>query len=138
MSARWVLPDTSLWVQHLRGVPATTSRLKPHIDQGTAALCEPVMMELLAGAPKYRAAVIERLGRQLPSLPFDGELDFRVAADLVRRVRVSGHTLRSPVDALIAAVVLRHPDVVLVHDDVDFERISAVAPLRQERWTRAG
>lgn len=132
------LLDSSIWIQHMRGYEPTVQRVHDLTVTGLLRICEPVVMELLAGVFGSADRRVVALVRQAVSLPFDPDLDFRVAADLMRRVRASGHTLRSPVDALIAAVALRHPDVVLVHDDVDFERIAAVAPLRQERWTRAG
>ena len=130
------LLDSSIWVQHLRGVEPFVQRVNELSATGLLRTCEPVMMELLSVGPVRPDPRVLALSRRAESLSFESDLDFRVAADLMRRVRASGHTLRSAVDALIAAVALRHPDVVLVHDDVDYERIAAVVPLRHERWTR--
>ena len=43
--------------------------------------------------------------------------------------RRQGVTLRSTIDCLIAQLVLEI-DAVLLHDDIDFERIKSVRPLR--------
>jgi predicted nucleic acid-binding protein len=60
--------------------------------------------------------------------------DFDVAAEVYRTVRLSGHTVRSLIDCLIAAVAERC-GATLAHADVDFDRIAAVRPdLRTESW----
>lgn len=53
-------------------------------------------------------------------------MDYAAAAELYRAVLLSGHTVRSSVDCLIAAVALR-TGAVLVHRDRDFRRLGAVA-----------
>ncbi|MDO8308189.1 MAG: PIN domain-containing protein [Actinomycetota bacterium] len=129
-----VLADTSVWVTHLRGNSRATSRLLAGNADGSLTMTEPVAMELLAGARPGQVAALDQLVNAIPSLGILPDLDFRAAAAIKRAVRADGHTVRSLVDCLIAAVVLRHGDVVLVHDDIDFERIASVTDLRQERW----
>ena len=130
-----VLIDSSVWIALLRGgVPDLRERLATRAaDGGRIVMCEPVAMELLAGAKPSAMADIERLVDGLPSLILDPILDFRVAADLSRRARTAGRTVRSSMDCLIAAVATRH-DALLVHHDRDFDVLAAVSPLRAERW----
>lgn len=53
--------------------------------------------------------------------------DIDAAADIYRAVRASGHSVRSAIDCLIAAIAERH-GARLVHADGDFVRIAAVVP----------
>ena len=130
-----LLVDTSVWVALLRGgVPQLTERLAERVSDGSRIVtCEPIAMELLAGARPGAQAEVERLVDGVPSLLVDPGLDFRVAADLYRRTRAAGRTVRSSMDCLIAAVATRY-DVVLVHHDRDFDALASVCPLRTERW----
>jgi predicted nucleic acid-binding protein len=91
-------------------------------------------MELLAGASRQGTATVERLLDSMPTLAVDPHVDFRAAARIYRDARADGQTIRSMIDCLIAAIALRHQDVIVVHDDVDFERIARVTDLRHEHW----
>ena len=88
-------------------------------------------MELLAGPTDPFA--VRRLEDQLgtlEALPVDPSHDFRAAATLARAVRRSGHTVRSMIDCLVAAIALRYGSDVW-HCDEDFVRIADVTDLRQ-------
>ena len=124
-----ILVDTSVWVDYLRGSDTVaTTRLRELLATRPSEVvtCEPVAMELLAGAGDDLAvARLERLTTGLPSVTLDPRLDFRAAATLLRQARRRGETVRSLVDCLIAAVALRH-DVTVMHKDRDFD---VLAPL---------
>jgi len=130
-----LLVDSSVWIALLRGhVPGLKDRLAARaVDGSHIVMCEPIALELLAGARADSLAEVQRLVDGLPSLALDPTLDFRVAADLARRASTSGRTVRSSMDCLIAAVATRH-DAVVVHHDRDFEMLASVSPLRAERW----
>lgn len=123
------LVDTSVWVDWFRGVDSSASRLVHELaaDPTSIATTQPVVMELRAGASAAQLAVVEDVVSRMVLLGVDPDLDFLVAADLYRAVRVRGDTPRSMVDCLIAAVALRY-DAVLVHRDRDYARIGAAAP----------
>ena len=128
------LIDSSVWIAHLR---APRPGLAPSLEgvqqrYGRLVTCEPVAMELLAGARGAEIAVVEALVDGLAQLPLEPLVDFRTAASLYRDARPAGHTIRSLVDCLIAAVALRH-DATVVHVDRDFELLALVSPLRVER-----
>ena len=74
---------------------------------------------------------VERILNSTANLVLDTNLDFAAAAAIFRAVRRSGHTVRSKVDCLIAAIAIRH-DVPLLHRDADFERIAAVTGMRHQ------
>ncbi|MFN8079586.1 MAG: PIN domain nuclease [Kineosporiaceae bacterium] len=127
------LIDTSAWVDYLRAAPTratATVREMLTTEPDQVAICEPIAMELLAGAGDgIRSARLELLVNGLPSLSVEPATDFRAAATIYRAARRAGLTIRSLVDCLIAAQAIRH-DVILIHKDVDYEVIAQLTPLR--------
>jgi predicted nucleic acid-binding protein len=127
-----ILVDTSLWIEVLRGRDnVATGRLRAAIaeDPASIATTEPIVMELLAGAPDLRALdQISALVASMPLLPIDAARDFANGAALFRTARSSGLTVRSLMDCLIAAIAVRHA-ATLWHRDADYLAISSVAPL---------
>ena len=91
---------------------------------------EPVMLEVLAGA-RSRADLhrVRRFLHTLEIVPVVGLDDHERAADLYRRCRANGVTIRSLIDCLIAAVAIRRGAAVL-HEDRDFEALAAHTELR--------
>ncbi len=132
-----LLVDSSLWIDHLRDrAPAASNSLAIALGGGRSTavrMCEPVAMELIAGASPVQLGTVVTLIDGLVSLDVDPVLDFRTAGELARRTRATGRTVRSIVDCLIAAIAIRH-DAVLVHRDRDFDALAAVSSLRAERW----
>jgi tRNA(fMet)-specific endonuclease VapC len=99
------------------------------------ATCVPVIAETLFGIgllPRARQnlAEWERLKPLLPCF-LPSETDAELAAQLQISLRRRGWQLET-VDALIAAVALRH-DLVLLTSDKDFQDIPN---LQQENWLR--
>ena len=129
-----ILADTSAWVEYLRatGSPVHLRLRRLIADEGELATTEVVMMELLAGeaSPEDMARLRRLLGR-FELLPVEGLADYEAAAELYRRCRAGGETVRNPTDCLIAAVAMRHGATVL-HRDHDFEVIARHTPLRVE------
>lgn len=132
-----LLVDSSLWIDHLRDrAPDASHRLAQALGDGRSTevrMCEPVAMELIAGASPVQLGTVVALVDGLVALDVDPVLDFRAAGELARRARATGSTVRSIVDCLIAAIAIRH-DAVLVHRDRDYDTLAAVSPLRAERW----
>jgi len=127
-----ILADSSAWVEYLRatGSPVHLRVRQLIADQGDLVTTEVVMMELLAGetTPDGVARLRRLLGR-FEMLPIEGLADFEAAAELCRRCRAAGESVRKLTDCLIAAVALRH-GATLLHRDRDFEVIARHAPLR--------
>ena len=86
-------------------------------------------MEVLAGTTTDVVGRVEHLLHSQALLAVDPGLDYHAAADLHRRVRRTGRSVRSLDDCLIAAVALRC-DATVTHRDADFLAIAEVAPLR--------
>lgn len=127
-----VLIDSSAWIEYFRatGSPAALEvRRLLSEEQDRVVMCEPMAMEILAGAvDDSRYAALEQLVNGLPTLGIDVTVDYRGAAAIYRTARRAGRTIRSITDCLIAAVCIRHA-VTLVHRDTDFEVIAAITGL---------
>jgi predicted nucleic acid-binding protein len=125
------LIDSSAWIEFFRrtGSPANVAvREMMHERPGDVAITEPVMLELLAGAPGGHAFTqIEKLTGALRLLPVNAAVDYRDAAIAYRAVRRSGNTVRKTMDCLIAAVAAR-TGATLVHRDRDFDLLAAALP----------
>jgi predicted nucleic acid-binding protein len=127
-----IVVDTSIWVDFLRGQDtAQVQRLVALIegDEGVG-ITDVILGEILQGAPTEAAA--RRLDARFA--PFDCFRletldDFRRAAQLYRRARSAGHTIRRTLDCLIASVCVRE-DLPILHDDSDFDRLAASTELR--------
>ena len=130
-----VLIDTSAWIEYLRatGSAAAVEVRRLLTSDTEIVVCEPIAMEILSGAVRADSyAKLQRLVDGLPSLKLDDTIDFRSAAAIFRNARLSGRTIRSVNDCLIAALAIRH-DVELVHSDADYDVIAGITPLKARR-----
>lgn len=126
-----ILADTSAWVEYDRATgSAADQRLAALIaDGGPLVVTEPVLMEVLAGAPsEAREADLRRLLLSFGFLPFDAVTDFEAAARIYRRCRHAGVTPRGMVDCMIAAVAYRR-GAALLSWDIDVDRVAQVIGL---------
>ena len=122
--------DSSVWIQHFRGQETSAvTRLRALLQEGVEdiVLLDLVLMEVLRGF------VHDRDWRQarsalaaLPLVAAAGEAVAVCAADLYRRQRRRGITIRSAVDLMVAAWCLEH-GCALLHADRDFDGIDGLA-----------
>lgn len=124
-----ILVDTSAWIEFLRDTGSSTCAAVDRLLADDLAICDPVAMEVLAGAldEHHLAQLRGLLGRamMLPTTP----ADYDVAAALYRACRLRGETVRKLIDCLIAAVAIRAGAVVL-HADADFAALARHTDLR--------
>lgn len=86
-------------------------------------MCDPVRMEVLAGArDEWHLERLQRLLARTVLIPTESA-DFDAAAELYRRCRRAGETVRSFIDCLIAAVAIR-AGLPVLHSDVDFTALA--------------
>jgi len=116
-----VLVDTSVWIDFLRGtasVPANTMETLL-MDRSDICICGVIMTEILQGIrnDKQFAKTLDLLEAAV-FLPMIHETFIR-SAQLYRKMRKKGFTIRKPIDCMIAAVAIEH-DVPLLHKDKDF------------------
>ena len=125
-----VIVDTSVWVLAGRGELDLDARL----PEDPIAICPPVLLEVLQGVSGGRRQMAMRIALERAEM-LDAPMPlqrFEYAAELYRRCRDEGLTIRSSLDCLIAASAIMHA-LPLVHDDRDFDHIAQVAPLKAVR-----
>ena len=125
-----LLADTSAWVEYLRGTGSpTAARLRAAIAANDVLVIDPVYLEVMAGT---RSPAINGTRLLLEAQHFEtlmSRQDWLAAAEIYRRLRQRGVTIRSHMDALIAAVAIRL-EVEVLHRDRDFDIIEQHTTLR--------
>jgi len=124
------LVDTSVWVNFFRAHRPVN--LESLVEFDDIVTCPPVIQEVLSG---FRdEAALRRARESMLALPIlDSPLPlarYLEAAELFRRGRRAGLTIRSPVDCLIGAIACA-ADVEVLHTDRDFVALAKISPLRQ-------
>ena len=118
-----ILIDTSAWVEFLRNTGSTVCERVDAAISGDIAICDPIRMEILAGAQNERhLASLHRLIAIAIVLPTE-PLHYEEAAMLYRRCREGGDQVRKLIDCLIAAVAI-HAEVPVLHRDKDFDSLA--------------
>jgi len=93
------------------------------------AVCEPVRMEILAGArDESHLSDLRRLLARAAVIPTQ-TTDYEDAAALYRRCRREGETVRKLMDCLIAAIAIR-AGIPILHNDADFDALARHTELR--------
>ena len=124
-----ILIDSSAWIEFLRDTGSPTCIRVDQLLGTEIAVCEPVWMEVLAGARDDRH--LSDLRRLLAgaTLLATESVDFEEAAALYRICRRHGETPRKLIDCLIAAIAIRS-NVRILHADADFEVLARHTALR--------
>jgi predicted nucleic acid-binding protein len=123
-----ILIDTSAWIEFLRDTGSAVCLRVDDLLDADIATCDPVRMEVLAGARDERH--LDDLRRLLAgcTLLATEPVDYENAAMLYRTCRRSGETVRRLIDCLIAAIAIR-TGVPVLHADADFDTIARHTPL---------
>lgn len=123
--------DTSVWIDYLSGTETeVTGRFTEILNRGyTVGLTSVVYQEVVQGVSSRREfeQTSEYLGSQTFYHPREPIGSYREAARMYFDCRRAGITIRSSADCLIARVAIEH-DLLLLHDDRDFEKIAEVIP----------
>lgn len=124
-----LLPDSSVWIDAGRGAVTSGTRFIEQRDESEEiAITGIIVQEVLQGVrsekqyEEMRAAMWQTL--LLEPREFS---TYEIAAQLHRRARHKGFTIRKPNDCLIAALALEH-GALLVHNDRDFFALAQVEP----------
>lgn len=129
-----ILVDTSVWIEVLRDSSGEKARAFRKLLEGELpVLCRFTQLELLQGA--RNDSEWKLLHDYLLSQYYleACQETWPWAARIYFDLRSKGLTVRSPIDCCIAQLALER-DILLLHRDKDFEAISRVRPLRQERF----
>ncbi len=128
-----ILVDTSVLVDFFRGTRnEQAAKLENIVQQGIPfGINSFIYQEVLQGAATNREVSLlkEYLGTHRFYNPKDPRVSFEEAAGIFFLCRRKGVTLRSTIDCLIAQTAIEH-DLLLLHNDRDFDRIARVTPLK--------
>ena len=123
------LIDTSAWVEYLRDSNSATCNEVDRLLNFEPAICDPVRMELLAGArDEQHVAQLEKLLARATVIKTES-IDYDNAAAIYRACRKLGVTIRAQIDCLIAAIAIR-TNTKIIHHDSDFDAIAQVTKLK--------
>ena len=124
-----ILVDTSAWIEFLRDTGSGICNRVEELIESEVAVCDPIRMEVLAGARSERhlRGLRGLLARTtlLPTAP----ADYDEAAVLYRACRGEGETIRKLIDCLIGSIAIRAGTAVL-HNDSDFDVLARHTALR--------
>ena len=127
-----ILVDTSAWIEFLRSTGSPVCNVVEEALEREVAVCDPVRMEVLAGArDESHLLALRRLLARAVALP-TLTADYEDAAALYRRCRRQGETVRRLIDCLIAATAIRAGAPVL-HNDSDFDVLARHTELQVYR-----
>lgn len=126
-----ILIDTSAWIEFLRNTGSPVCERVDSLLADDVAVCDPVRMEVLAGARSDDHLRNLRGLLARATLISTAAIDYEDAAALYRTCRRGGETVRKLIDCLIAAVAIRAGTAVL-HADGDFEVLARHTPLQTD------
>ena len=131
-----IVVDTSAWIEFLRDTGSPVCRAVDELLDADLAVCDPISMEILAGArdDSHLSQLRGLLNRatMLPTTP----ADYDEAAGLYRMCRRRGETVRKLMDCLIAAVAIR-AGAELLHADVDFAALGRHTALQTHKKSKS-
>ena len=126
-----ILVDTSVWIDFLNGVDGI------HVQKLYTALlgrfplhiCGTIKMEVLQGIQNDKEYALSR-SKLMNFITVPISMDnYYLAADIYRKGRKKGFTIRKPNDCLIAAVAISNK-LELLHNDRDFDVIEKITTLK--------
>jgi predicted nucleic acid-binding protein len=124
-----ILVDTSAWIEFLRDTGSPVTRRVDELLDHDIATCDPIRMEVLAGArDESHLNDLRRLLALATTVGMEPG-DYERAAALYRTCRRGGETVRKLIDCLIAAVAIRS-SIPLLHTDADYDVLARHSTLR--------
>jgi predicted nucleic acid-binding protein len=131
-----ILVDTTVWIDWFWGIDsAQTNRVALYLMQNYPLWIAPVILqETLQGIrndQQYEQVKTSLLA--LNQFSFEPFLMAAEAAHLYRTLRKQGITIRKANDCLIAQYALK-ANMILLHNDSDFDLIASETPLKASRF----
>jgi predicted nucleic acid-binding protein len=118
-----ITADSSVWIDYLRGTSTPQSQLLDDVLNDSSrdiVLLDVVLMEVLRGYRfEHEWQLANRVLSVLPVQTAGGEKVARAAAELYRKLRKVGVTVRSPIDLLVGGWCI-DSGCALIHNDRDF------------------
>ena len=128
-----ILVDSSVWIDFFMGArnPATRQLVRLLSDRAfTLGSADLVIYEVMRGfRPGKLMREAQSLLTALPQVSLGGLDNALEAATHYRALRALGHTIRSPIDVLLASYCITHGHLLL-HRDGDFDVLETLRGLR--------
>lgn len=127
-----ILIDSSAFIEFLNrtGSPSDLTVEQLIKNEAECAIADIMLTELLQGIRNDREfRQIRDSLLTFPVLSVKSSQSYIHAAEIYRKCRKSGLTIRSTVDLIISQIALDH-HATLLHNDRDFVAIASVAPLK--------
>lgn len=116
---------TSAWIEFFRDTGSRACEmLTESLRSQTVMVTDPIMLEVLSGAPPHEDHTLLRLLSTQHYEAIAPRIDWLDAAHIHRACRHEGVTIRSQLDCLLAAFAIRAA-VPVLHHDRDFDGIAA-------------
>lgn len=131
-----VLVDTSAWADFLNGYPSPAAEALAELLAGEEDVCTCgiVVSEVFQGLRRDRSRqAIRRFFQELRFLEPSGIDLYHRAADIYRFLRRRGHTVRSTIDCVIAAIADENGCHVLARDR-DMDAILRSGLVKARAW----
>lgn len=127
-----ILIDTSAFIEFLNKTGSPFDREIESLisNNEDIAIADIVLTEVLQGIKDEKDYVEVKQALLSFSVYSLKSIDsFIAAADLYRKCRKTGHTIRNTVDLLIAQIALEN-DLIILHNDRDFDKLANICSLR--------
>jgi predicted nucleic acid-binding protein len=114
-----ILVDTSVWVDFFNGHPSREAETLAYLigEEADLVTCGLVVAEVLQGLRRTKSlSTVESHFREMDWLTPSEPDTYLEAAELFRRLRLRGVTIRSTVDCVIANLAARHDALILARD----------------------
>ena len=129
-----LLIDTSVWISVFRDrTGQVRQKLETLIDDREVLLTRFTQLELLQGSLNGKEWTLLSTYLETQDYVEPAGDSWQAAARIYYDLRRQGLTVRSPIDCCIAQAALEH-DLLLIHNDRDFETIAQVRSLQHFRF----
>ena len=127
-----ILVDTTVWIDFFNGIPTPqVNRLVEFIKKKEGiCIIGIILTEVLQGIKEDKEfEEVKSLLTELPIYEPKGIQTYFRAAQIYRKCRKEGYTLRKTIDCVIAAIAIEN-DFALLHNDKDFDLIAKCVELK--------
>ena len=127
-----ILVDTSVWIEFFNGVDTTGVRMLGDLIELEEEVCisDHILTEVLQGFRRDRDfELAQKHLLRFPVYSLNSLDSYIKAAQIYRKCRKQGITIRKTVDCMIAQTAIENK-LTLLHNDSDFDKIASVCPLK--------
>lgn len=127
-----ILVDTSVWIDFFTGSDTPYRRILHKLIEKEEEICitEIILTEILQGIKEDTAyETTKSYLLEFPIIKPKGRETYISAAEIYRKCRKKGKTIRKTIDCIIAAIAQEN-NLTILHNDNDFEVIKKCSGLK--------